>query len=597
MNTLSEHGRDPRSAIDLRLWQRLLGYTLRYRRTTVTFTLVAVGAAVTDIGFPLLTGKVIETIQAGAGVSELAPYIAVFVALTATICMFLWGFIQCAGRIRTCVSHDIRADAFEKLQQLSFRFFDTNSVGWLMARLTSDCQRLSNILAWGVMDAVWGTALMLGISVAMLWTNWRLAIPVFAILPILFGVSVFFRRRILNASRLVRKTNSRLTAAYNEAISGVRTTKVFAREEANAIQFDELADEMERHSVRNAILSAIYLPVVLSLGSIAVSLALSQGGWLVSRGGVGVGEIVMFMYFTQLFFQPIQDLSAWFAELQMAQASAERVLRLIDSVPDIIDRPNAVARRGEERNARIGAIEFRDVGFQYGDGPAVISGLNLTIREGATIALVGPTGGGKSTIANLLCRFYEPSSGAILIDGVDYRDRSLAWLQSQLGIVLQQPYLFSGSIRDNIRYGMLDATDEQIEEAARVAGAHEFICRTRDRYATKVGEAGSQLSMGERQLVSFARAILKGPNLLVMDEATSSIDSKTEHLIQRGMEHLTRDRTSVVIAHRLSTIRSADLIVVVDQGAIVESGTHCELLQERGDYYRLYRDQALSLAS
>ncbi|HEY2146528.1 MAG TPA: ABC transporter transmembrane domain-containing protein, partial [Pirellulales bacterium] len=317
---------DYESKLDLKLWRKLLAYTLQYRGTAATFTFIALGLAGSDLCFPVLTGRVIADVQQHGRDANLLVYSEMFAGLTAMLCCCIWGFIKCAGKIRTHVSHDIRRDAFEQLQQLSFSFYDTKSVGWLMARLTSDCQRLSNILAWGVMDFIWGTALMAGISVVMVVYNWRLALAVLAVVPVLFGVSLIFRHKILRASRLVRKTNSRITSAYNEAIVGVTTSKVFAREAENLCDFDRLIDEMRVHSVHNAVLSAVYLPIILTLGSVAIAMALAIGGRQVNAGGLGVGEVVMFLYYAQLFFAPVQDMSAWFAEMQMAHASAERVL-------------------------------------------------------------------------------------------------------------------------------------------------------------------------------------------------------------------------------------------------------------------------------
>ncbi|MBC8354806.1 MAG: ABC transporter ATP-binding protein [Planctomycetes bacterium] len=588
---------DSDETVDLRLWRKLLKYTLHYRRTAVTFCVVAFGMAASDLGFPIVTGKLIADVEANGADANIAFYGWAYGVLAVSLCANICAFILCAGKIRTHVSHDIRRDAFQRLQELSFSFYDTKPVGWLMARLTSDCNRLSNILAWGVMDLIWGSTLMAGISVVMVIYNWKLAIAVLSVVPVLFAVSVFFRKRILRTSRLVRKANSRLTGVYNEGIAGVRTTKVFVRQEQNLHDFDQLADNMQEHSVRNAILSAVYLPIVLTVSSVAIALALVLGGHEVVLGTLAIGEVVMFMYYAQLFFAPVQDLSAWFAELQMAQASAERVLSLVEAVPDVRDTDSVTLRLSEMGSDghpdAIGRIEFQDVGFRYRTGPEIIGALNLVVESGQTIALVGATGGGKSTLVNLLCRFYEPTEGRIVIDGIDYTDRSLRWFQSHLGIVLQQPHLFSGTICENIRYGDLEATQQQIEDAARLAGAHEFISELEQGYETSVGEGGNQLSLGQKQLVSFARAVLKRPRLLVMDEATSSIDTETEQQIQAGLARVLTGRTSFVIAHRLSTIRAADRILVIEKGKIIEQGTHTELVRQGGHYHDLYTEQSM----
>jgi ATP-binding cassette subfamily B protein len=357
--------------------------------------------------------------------------------------------------------------------------------------------------------------------------------------------------------------------------------------------------------VRNALQSALYLPVILTLGSVATGIALAAGGLEVVGGTISIGTLLAFMQYTRHFFDPIQELGHWFAEMQMAQASAERVMGLVEAVPDIQDsadvRQAIAANAGPREDGvaedggrdEIGKIAFRDVGFAYPEGERVLDGFDLEVNAGETIALVGPTGGGKTTIVSLLCRFYEPTEGQILLDGTEYRERGLHWLQSNLGIVLQQPHLFQGSVADNIRYGRLDATDGEIEAAARLVGAHEFVAELEAGYATDVGEGGNRLSTGQKQLVSFARAILAEPRILVMDEATSSIDTETERRIQRGLARVLAGRTSFVIAHRLSTIRSADRILVIEKGHVVEEGTHRELLARHGRYHDLYTRQSL----
>ncbi len=420
----------------------------------------------------------------------------------------------------------------------------------------------------------------------MVVINARLAVIVLAIIPILVWVAVQFRKKILVEFRQVRKINSKITGAYNENITGVRVVKALSREDGNMGEFSTLTSEMYRAGYRAAWLSALFLPTVQIISAFAVGAVAWYGGIQTLAGAMTVGGIYSFLSYIAFMMWPIQDIARVYAEMQQSIASAERMFSLIDSVPEVTDRPGAI-----DPGTIRGDIEFDHVDFYYEDAKPVLSDFTLHVRRGETIALVGPTGGGKSTIVNLICRLYEPRKGVIRIAGYDYTELSLHAIQSRIGVVLQTPHLFSGSILENIRYGRLDAGDEDVIRAAKMAGAHEFIMNFEKSYNEEVGEGGNLLSTGQKQLISLARAVLAEPEIFIMDEATSSVDTLTEALIQKGMETLMEGRTSFVIAHRLSTIRRADRILVIQDGKIAEMGTHSELLRKRGHYYRLYTKQ------
>ncbi len=586
----------------LELWRRLLAYALNYRLEISALSISAVMTAAAEIAFPLITRSVIDEISARGADANLLTYAGWYAFFTVLLAGSVVGFIWFGGRLRTHVAHDIRMDGFKNLQRLSFSYYDYRPVGWLMARMTSDCERLSNILAWGMLDLVWGSTMMLGIAISMLLMDMSLALIVLSVLPVLAWISLKFQQRILKSARLVRKTNSRITGSYNESIMGVQTSKAFVKEAQNLKKFGGLTDQMHGASVTNLVQAALYLPIVLTLGSFAIGLALVFGGLELIWGAITAGTLVAFLTYARHFFEPIEQLAHWFAEMQMAQASAERIMSLILAEPDIQDSPEvrrAVASEKKPNTAidglpdKIEEIRFNNVGFRYNIGDDVLKDVDLTIRQGETLAIVGSTGGGKSTLVSLLCRFYEPTSGHITIDGIDYRQRSLHWLQSNLGIVLQSSHIFAGSILENIRYGKLSATDREVEAAAKRAGAHPFIEKMSEGYATGVTEGGSNLSAGQKQLISFARAVLADPKILIMDEATSSVDTETEQQIQRGMDELLSDRISLVIAHRLSTIRNADRILVIENGRITEQGRHSDLMSLEGRYHRLYTQQSI----
>ena len=599
--------------LNVELWKKLFAYALRYPTELRWLALFAVLTALMEVAYPLLTKGVIDEVSAffAAGTApDLAPWALGYLICTLIITFSIGGFIFFAGKIRTHIAHDIRQDGFENLQRLSFDFFDYRPVGWLMARMTSDAERLSNILAWGFLDLVWGMTMMLGIAIAMLVMNWQLALLVFAVIPVLAWISATFQKRILTSARTVRRTNSRITGAFNEAIMGVVTSKAFLREDANQKDFEELTGSMQAASVTNLTQAAIFLPIVVTMASLATGLALAAGGMHTLAGVIPISTLIAFMAYTRHFFEPIEELGHWFAEMQMAQASAERILSLIDAEPSVQDSPSVVEamaarRRQTDTTAansyavdggqqRITQVEVQRLGFAYDAEDQILDNINFTVRQGETLAIVGPTGGGKSTLVNVICRFYEPTQGSVLIDGVDYRQRSLDWLHSNLGIVLQNAHVFSGSIMENIRYGRLDASDAEVIEAASIAGAHSFISEFPDGYQTDAGESGNRLSAGQKQLVSFARAVLADPQILVMDEATSSVDTETEQQIQQALQRVLAGRIALVIAHRLSTVRQADRIIVLRDGAIAEHGSHAELMAARGHYFELYRQQSLT---
>ncbi len=592
--------------LNMRLWRRVLRFAGPYRRYMVGLGGVALLIAACDAAIPLMVKAVIDHVVAGGADARFFAMAAAFALLCLVFAAAVFGFILLGGRIASGMAHDIREAGFARLQELSFSFYDRHNVGWLMARLTSDTDRLSRIIGWVLLDLLWGVCLLIAIAVMLLVLDWVTGAAILLIVPMLVIVSAIFQRRILAASRRTRKINSHLTAEFNEGISGIRTTKALVREQANLDTFKRESGAMHEASIYHALQTAMYLPLIMVIVSVGEALTIVIGANRTLAGAMTLGTLVGFTYYAKLLPSPIRETARNITDMLGAQAAAERVMQLIDTEPEIQDSPDvrqrlaehaAGPRRADPRLApdglpdRIGSLRFEHVRFAYNPGEPVLEDFNLEVEPGQTIALVGPTGGGKSTIVSLLCRFYEPDAGRILIDGIDYRRRSLGWYQSRLGVVLQTPHLFAGTVRDNIRYGRLESGDAEVEEAARLAGADAFIRELEHGYDTEVGPSGNRLSTGQKQLVSFARAIIADPPILIMDEATSSIDTETEQLIQRGLTRVLEGRISFVIAHRLSTIRSADRILVIAAGRILESGRHHELLAQRGHYHALYTGQ------
>jgi ATP-binding cassette subfamily B protein len=565
---------------------RILGLVRPYRGRVLGFVLCVVAVAAIGSTMTFVNKQIVDDgILAGNrdALTRLAINYGILNVLSA---LAVFGFIILTGILGQRVQYDLRQKMFNHLQDLSFSYFDRTPVGWIMSRVTSDSDRIADLVTWGMLDVAWGVMNILTAVIFMLLINWQLALIVFAIIPVLVVVAIWFKQKIIVEYRTVRKINSKITGTYNENITGVRVVKALRREDRNLSEFSELTGNMYQAAYRAAWYSALFLPAVQIISALALGSIVLYSGFNAQIGGMTIGGIQAFVAYITFMLWPIQDLAHVYAAMQQAIASAERSFSLLDAVPDVTDRPDAI-----DPGTIQGDIEFDHVDFYYEAGKPVLTDFNLKVRRGETVALVGPTGGGKSTIVNLVCRFYEPKRGLIRLGGRDYTELSLHAIQSRIGMVLQTPHLFSGTVRENIRYGRLDATDQEIEDAAKLAGAHEFILTLEKGYDEEVGEGGNLLSVGQKQLISLARAVLAQPEIFIMDEATSSVDTLTEALIQKGMERLMEGRTSFIIAHRLSTIRRADRIVVIEDGGISEMGTHAELLRAQGHYYRLYTQQ------
>ncbi|MBU0956192.1 MAG: ABC transporter ATP-binding protein/permease [Spirochaetes bacterium] len=590
---------DFRQPFKLTTWKAILKYTLPYKKSFGILVVMMMTVAGIDALSPFITGWVLDDVIIASRLDLLPRALLLYGLMVTLQAVVIRLFIGMAGKIEMGMNYAVRQAAFDRLQELSFSYYDKTSSGWIMARLTSDIGKLADIIAWGAVDMVWGSTMMLAMAVIMFMRDWKLALVTLSVVVPLLVVSVLVERALMERSRAVRKTNSKITQAFSEGIRGARVVKTLAAEGVQNDKFAELSMSMRRSSVKQARLSAFYLPVVIVLGYIGTALALWQGGGSVMEGSLTYGTLVAFVFSALQFFDPVTDLARIFADVQYAQASAERVVGLIEAKPSIVDSPEALAREKSRTAAGLpvprlqGRVEFDHVSFAYLEGQEVLSDFSLTIEPGTTVALVGETGSGKTTIVNLACRFYEPVSGRILVDGTDYRELPLSWLHGNLGYVLQQPYLFSGTVRENIRYGKLEATDAQVEKAARLVRAHDFIVDMEKGYDSPVGEGGSLLSTGQKQLVSLARAVLADPAILVLDEATSSVDTETERLVQDAINIVLQGRTSFVVAHRLSTIVDADLILVMKDGKVQEAGRHAELLAQNGYYKKLFEAQFL----
>lgn len=582
-----------------KIWKRIFPFLKPFRGLLVMILVLNLFCALIDIINPLLQRYAIDTFIEAGTTRGLAIYAVVCVLVVLSQTAAVLGFTRGSMMVEMRLGRDMKRACFTHLQNLSLSYYNVTPVGYILSRVMNDTNRIAGLVAWNFFDIIWALSYVLGVMVAMALLNVKLALVVMLIVPAIAVLTGVFQSRILKWNREVRKVHSRITSAYNEGIMGAKTSKTLVIEDQNIEEFKQVTQEMRVSAVHAARLSAVYIPLVLFLSTMATAIVLVRGGRMSMESGMMLGTLSAFLSYAVGIFEPIQQLARTLSDFISVQANIERVTGLLDQRALVTDTPQVIAKYGdcfqpkrENWEPIRGDIEFEDVSFRYPDGKEdVLSHFNLKIPAGTTVAIVGETGAGKSTLVNLACRFFEPTGGRILIDGVDYRERSQLWLHSSIGYVLQNPHLFTGTVLENIRYGRLDATDEEVIAAAKAVSADTVVGKLDKGYQSDVGEGGDRLSTGEKQLVSFARAVLCDPRIFVLDEATSSIDTQTEQLIQNAIEHLLGGRTSFLIAHRLSTIRHADIILVVQDGRIVEQGKHEELLKKRGYYHDLYVKQ------
>ena len=578
---------------------KLFPYLYPYRFRIISMILLGGVSSAIDAAYPLFNRYALDHFVGERTLRGIQWFVALYLIL-----LFGQGVINyvssvSCGKVEMMLDRDLRNDAFSHLQTLSFAYYNANSVGYIHARVMSDSGLIGEAVSWRMMNLVWNGFYVAGVFVVMLIINLRLALIILLLVPVAVLLMTWFQRKLLYYNRKIREINSKITGNYNEGITGARTIKVLGVEEKMIGDFTKETQNMRRTSIREAHFSALFISTVAMMSALTLSLVLWQGGRLTMEGLMMIGTLSVFMSYALELLEPIQSIIETLSAFIAIEANIERVTRLLAEESDVTDTPEVIEKYGDAFHPKRenweelgGEIEFRDVSFRYPDGDEyVLTDFNLKVPAGTNVAIVGETGAGKSTLVNLVCRFYEPTKGQVLIDGRDARARSLLWLHSNIGYVLQSPHLFSGTVRENLRYGKPDATDEEIMEALRIVSAESVLAKMEKGLDTDVGEGGGMLSTGEKQLLSFARAILADPRILVLDEATSSIDTVTEKAIQNAIAAVIKGRTSFVIAHRLSTIVDADVILVVKGGKIIGRGTHEELMRQKGYYYELYTRQ------
>ena len=578
---------------------KLLPYIRKYHKTILGMILMGIFVSVIDAIYPLFNRYAINHFIALKTLDTLPVFIILFLVVLFTQVAINIISLSIGGAVEMNIDHDLRNAAFNHLQTLSFSYFNQNNVGYIHARVMSDTGKIGELVAWRMMDIIWSGSYVLFITIVMIMINWKLGCLILLLVPAVVLIGAFFQKHLVTLNRKIREINSTITGNFNEGITGARSIKTLVIEDKIGNDFRKDTENMYRTSVHAMHYRALFGSMVALMSSMALAIVLWQGGRISIDGLMEIGTLSVFMSYAINMMDPIQNLIETISALIAIQVNIERFTRLMETESDVADTPEVIAKYGDTFNpkkenweALEGDIEFKDVSFMYPDGnEMVLEHFNLKVAKGTNVAIVGETGAGKSTLVNLVCRFFEPTKGQLLIDGRDARERSQLWLHSNIGYVLQTPHLFSGSVRDNLRYGKPDATDEEIYAALKLVSAEAAVAKMDNGLDSEVGEGGDLLSTGEKQLLSFARAILADPKILVLDEATASIDTLTEKAIQDAIATVIKGRTSFVIAHRLSTIVNADVILVVKDGKIIERGTHRELMRAKGYYYDLYTRQ------
>lgn len=583
---------------------KVFKYIKKYRNWIIIMVTCGVLASAGDILIPFFQRYALNHLEDGVFIANLVPFILFYVLtlLGKIITDFISSFLS--GRVELSVLRDLRKLSFDHLQTLSFSYFNQNSVGYIHSRVMSDTARIGELVSWVIMQGVWNFSYLIGVVIVMLSMNVKLTLLILAVIPLITVVFAIFQKKLVNENRHIREVNSKITGNFNEGITGAKTIKTLVIEDKVERDFVRDSKEMKRSSVMAQRYRSILSAMIGFASSIALAIVIWKGGELslIGNDAIGymdVGTLSLFMSYALGIIEPIRWIVDMISDLVREQVNIERLTKLLETKSDVTDTPEVIEKYGDTFSPKKenweelhGDIEFRDVSFKYPDGDEyILEHFNLKIPQGSNIAIVGETGAGKSTLVNLVCRFYEPTSGQVIIDGRDARERSQLWLHSNIGYVLQTPHLFSGTILENLRYGKPDATIEEINEALRRVSADGVVAKAENGLDTNVGEGGDLLSTGEKQLISFARAIVADPKILILDEATASIDTLTEQNIQKAISEVIRGRTSIMIAHRLSTVRNADVILVVSDGKIVEQGNHTSLMKQKGHYYNLYTRQ------